>query len=471
MRPFPRLGLVSRLVLLISALLIICCAAVGVATTLGLRTYLQNRLDQELSAAGIRYSLSLEHPGDGDVDDANFSSTVGQTAGTLGARLKNGQVTAIGVVDSGREYPSPDAADRAAIATLPVSASPHTVQLPHLGRYRVSVTAGRDGDVLVTGLPTTPVDGPIHELVITEVGFFAGAIVITALLGFFSVRRSLGPLQRIAMTARRVSALPLASGSVRLPEQVPNLSPRTEIGDVTDAFNHMLGRVQDALEVRHADEEKLRQFIADASHELRTPVAVISSHAEYAQREPAAASEALSRIRAEAGRMGHMVDDLLLLARLDSGRELVAEPLDLTRLVLDAVTDISRTAPSHIWRLDLDEDPTQVVGDANALHQAVANLLINVRAHTPPGTTVDVRLVRRAGAVDVSVRDDGPGLAHEFLPHAFDRFARGDSARARTEGAGLGLAITNAIVLAHRGRLDASSEPGTTVFTITLPSD
>ena len=214
------------------------------------------------------------------------------------------------------------------------------------------------------------------------------------------IRRELGPLNRIASTARGVSALPLATGSVTLPDPVANPRPGTEIGDVTAAFNLMLEHMQGALVQRHADEEKLRHFVADASHELRTPVAVIASHAEFAQRErdddPAAVDQALVRIRAESARMGRIVDDLLLLARLDLGRPLARSAVDLTRVVLDAVADTSRVAPGHLWRLDLPEEPVTVDGDEHALHQAVANLLTNARVHTPAGTEVSASLgVRR----------------------------------------------------------------------------
>ena len=466
-------GLTNRLVALMVGLLVLGCLVVGVATTVALRTFLMNRLDAQLSAAGQRYSISLEHPQDADSDDATFDSTVGQSTGTIGARVIGGQVSAAGVIGDGSTQHRPSTEDRAFLATLTVSRHPRTVTLPDLGHYRVQVTKGRDGDVLITGLPMREVDEPVRHVIAAEgIAFFA-VVAIAAAVGVGVIRRALGPLNRIASTARGVSALPLATGSVTLPDPVANPRPGTEVGDVTAAFNRMLEHMQGALVQRHADEEKLRHFVADASHELRTPVAVIASHAEFAQRErdqdPAAVDQALVRIRAESARMGRIVDDLLLLARLDLGRPLARGPVDLTRLVLDAVADTSRVAPTHRWRMDLPEEPVTVPGDEHSLHQAVANLLTNARTHTPAGTEVLATLESGPDAVTFVVHDDGPGIPVELLPHIVERFTRADESRAHSDGSGLGLAITDAIVRAHAGTLTITSSPGDTTFTVRLP--
>ena len=325
-----RVGLTNRLVALLVGLLVASGLVVGVATTIALRGFLIRRLDQQLSAAGVRYSLSLEHPGGGshadhDADDATFNSTVGQAAGTLGARVLHGTVTSIGIVDAGSGQPAPSAADRAVLGALAVSAWQRTVHLPQLGKYRVSVQRGRDGDVLITGLPMRDIDRLLTHLIEVETVVFGVVIAVAALIGAGVIRRGLGPLKRIAGVAQDVSALPLALGGVVLPAAVDNPRPATEIGTVTTAFNLMLVRVQAALEQRQDDEENLRHFIADASHELRPPVAVISSQAQYAQRaaqlDPDAIPYALNRISAESARMGHLVDDLLLLTQLAAGND------------------------------------------------------------------------------------------------------------------------------------------------------
>jgi two-component system, OmpR family, sensor kinase len=275
----------------------------------------------------------------------------------------------------------------------------------------------------------------------------------------------------------RVSDLPLASGEVALSERVPNAGgPGTEVGQVAEAFNHMLEHVESALSERHASEDRLRHFVADASHELRTPVAVIGSHAEFALHTepdlPAQVQPALRRISAESDRMGHLVEDLLLLARLDAGRPLARDDVDLTRLVVDAVSDARVTATDHRWQLDLPAEPVTLRGDQHALHQALSNLLANARTHTPAGSTVNVTVEPATdGIVTMRVCDDGPGIPPDVRPHVFERFVRADNARTHTSGnAGLGLSIVAAIVHAHAGHVAVTSEPGRTEFTLSLPT-
>jgi two-component system, OmpR family, sensor kinase len=235
--------------------------------------------------------------------------------------------------------------------------------------------------------------------------------------------------------------------------------------------------VEAALEQQHAVEERLRAFAADAGHELRTPVSTIRGHAELALRRPTPLPDevrhALTRIEAESQRMSVIVDDLLLLARLDAGRPLEHTEVDLTRVVLDAVEDARAAAPDHRWRLALPEEPTIVPGDTHRLAQAVLNLVTNARVHTPAGTEVTVAVEDAddlaADQVRVQVTDDGPGLDPVLAEQAFDRFTRGDRARSRAAGStGLGLAITRAIAEAHGGHVEVSSRPGRTTFTLTL---
>jgi two-component system, OmpR family, sensor kinase len=463
-----------QLVVLVLSLLTISFVAVGGVTAIALRHFLINRLDQQLVAAGDRFSLSLEHPDDHDADnDAQFGTVEGQAAGTLGARVLNGSVTAADIVAHDQDdHPSVSAADKRLLAGLKVSSQPHSIHLPDLGDYRVTVTAGDDGDLLVTGLPEHPVDDTITRLLLIEISVFAVALIVVGAAATVSVRLSLRPLHRVADTARTVSSLPLSTGTVSLPPRAEVTAPHTEAGQVADAFNHMLEHVESALRDRHASEDRLRHFIADASHELRTPVAVVRSHAEYAQRVggelPEPVVEALTRITSESDRMSHLVDDLLTLARLDSGRPLEHEAVDVTRLVLDAVSDARVRSTSHRWRLELPEDEVFVDGDAHALHQVVANLLANAAAHTPPGTTVTASVSVAPAVVTVSVHDDGPGVPEDVVPRIFDRFVRADSARAGGEGSGLGLSIVAAIVEAHGGKATVESVPGSTTFTVEL---
>jgi two-component system OmpR family sensor kinase len=237
----------------------------------------------------------------------------------------------------------------------------------------------------------------------------------------------------------------------------------------------------------------VRQFVADASHELRTPLAAIRGYTELAQRKraqlPDDVAHAMSRVESETGRMTQLVEDMLLLARLDDGRPLIRETVDLSRLVVDTVSDAHIAGPGHEWSLDLPDEPVLVVGDEARLHQVLGNLLANARTHTPGGTSVTTSLGHDdTGAVVMSVADDGPGIPLTLQPEVFERFARGDSSRSRPGAAatsgrgaapaatsgqsgstGLGLSIVAAVVKAHDGTIDVKSRPGSTEFVVRLP--
>ncbi|MCA2225120.1 sensor histidine kinase [Nonomuraea aurantiaca] len=457
----------ARLIAGLLVLLALSCAAVGVATSVAMERFLLTRVDEQIAADGPRFAASLEHGED----------TRGQARGTFGARLVGGRVTHAAVVserDGTHPGLSPD--DEAILAALPVGGPPQTVDLSSLDDYRLVAAAGRDGDVMITGLSLHGVEETLNRLWLFELVMFAGALAVTGVAGALWVRLALRPLQRIATTARRVAELPLASGEVTLAERVPDTDPRTETGQVGAAFNRMLGHVEAALGRRHAVEQRLRAFAADASHELRTPLASIRGHAELALRgdEPMAdgVRHALGRIDAESGRMSELVDELLLLARLDAGRPLAREEVDLSRLAIEATGDARAAGPGHRWRLELPEDPVTVTGDALRLHQVIASLLSNARVHTPDGTTVVVAVRRRPGAVEVTVEDDGPGVPAGLEEEIFERFSRADQGRSRaTGGAGLGLAIVRAVVAAHGGSVDVRSRPGRTEFRLLLPSE
>jgi two-component system, OmpR family, sensor kinase len=290
----------------------------------------------------------------------------------------------------------------------------------------------------------------------------------------------------------------LDRGEVALSVRVPtaDTDPRTEVGAVGNALNRMIGHVDAALAARQASETRVRQFVADASHELRTPLAAIRGYAELAQRgwlsgdadgvdELADVAYKLGRVESESARMATLVNDLLLLARLDVAasadsassagpRPLDSAPVDLPRLVVDAISDAHAAGPEHHWRLELPEDSAEnaivVTGDEARLHHVIGNLLTNARIHTPAGTTVAVRLFADDTHAVLTVTDDGPGIPPDQLPVVFDRFARGDTSRSRAAGStGLGLAIVAAVVHAHDGTVNATSHPGRTTFTVHLP--
>jgi two-component system OmpR family sensor kinase len=459
----------GRLIAGLLVLLTLACAIVGVVTTLVLHTFLVQRLDQELTAAGSRYALNLEHPDGGSWAGKDH----GQAVGTFGARLAGGQITQCGVVSDHGGRLVLAAADRDRLAGLSAGSGPETVHLETIGKYRLIAAAGQDGDVLITGLPMRGVDDTLGRLEMAEVIVFAAVLLGTGVAGATFVRLTLRPLRRIAATALEVSRRPLGSGEIALPGPVRHDDPGTEVGQVGTAFNRMLEHVGSALAQRHASEERLRRFIADASHELRTPLAAIRSHAELAGRDPDGpnAGHALSRIEAESARMGQLVDDLLLLARLDAGRPLAEDRVDLTRLAIDTTSDARAAGPDHHWRLDLPSEPVVVRGDEYRLHQVLGNLLTNARTHTPAGTNVTVRVVaEEPGLVTLEVTDDGPGVPAGLQKDVFERFVRGDDSRSRKAGStGLGLAIVSAVVHAHGGTVTLTSAPGRTEIRIRLP--
>ena len=326
-----------------------------------------------------------------------------------------------------------------------------------------------------------------------------GALVV-ALAGRAMVRSSLAPLERVARTAHRVASQPLERGEVSIEDRVAgtDLVSSAEVGYVGGALNTLLGHVESALTARQRSETQVRQFVADASHELRTPLASIRGYTELIHREgadadlPEEATYALERVHSESVRMTALVEDLLLLARLDAGRELRREEVDLVGLLVDTVADARAAGPDHDWQLNLAAlrppadatpeeaedflpEPPLVIGDEARLRQVVVNLLANARVHTPAGSHVTTTLEREGGTLIVRIHDDGPGIAPEVRDRLFERFARGDSSRERRTGStGLGMSIALAIVQSHDGSIDVESstapEDHGTTFTVRLPA-
>ncbi|MEO6145244.1 MAG: HAMP domain-containing sensor histidine kinase [Dermatophilaceae bacterium] len=478
----------SRLIAGVLVLLAASCLGIGITTSITLRGFLVERLDQNLASAGSRIAVSGEHTAGPDgferpTDSGADPDIQGQAVGTLAARIASGSVAqAVLIQDTAGRVSlrnvALSAADRSMLLGLAPDGRPITARLSSLAEYRLSATRSQDNDIHITGLPLRDVESTVRRLEATELAVFAAALLLTGLAGAGWVRLSLRPLQRVTTTANQVSSIALGSGAVDLPHRVPETNPRTEVGQLGAAFNQMLGHVETALERREASEARLRRFVADASHELRTPLAGIRGYAELALRNtdsvPAEVSHALSRVESEAVRMGGLVDDLLLLARLDAGRPLEHEDVDLSRLVIEVTSDARVAGPDHRWSLDLPGEPLVVRGDGHRLHQVVANLLSNARTHTPAGTSVVVRLNadEQAGhQVLLSVSDDGPGIPLELQDNVFERFMRADDSRSRDIGStGLGLSIARAVVVAHGGSLTLVSNKGCTEFCIALPA-
>ncbi|KAA0018082.1 sensor histidine kinase [Antrihabitans cavernicola] len=472
-------------------LLAVVSVVIGTVTTLALQQFLIHQLDDQLIDAGHRsvaMSGGMPPPGFPAGDrrqhtpvagpGPDFLDAPGQPPGTVGAIVTGGTATDAGVLTISGSRAALSAAAEQQLDGLPADSRPHTQNLDGLGSYRLIATQTQKGDVIVTGLSLSTVNDTLVRVatIFAVVAVLALLAAITA--GILIIRRALHPLTRVAATAGQVADLQLDRGEVELPVRVSaaDTNPRTEVGQLGIALNRMLDHIAGALSARQASETRVRQFVADASHELRTPLTAIRGYAELAQRDqhavPEQVAHAMGRVESEAQRMTSLVEDLLLLARLDSGRPLEHEHVDLSLLAVDAVSDAHIAGPDHEWNLDLPDEPVMVVGDSARLHQVLSNLLANARTHTGAGTSVTTSITLGAQNTAVlTVVDNGPGIPPDLLGDVFERFARGDTSRSRKAGStGLGLAIVSAVVKAHNGTIAVRSVPGRTEFTVQLPA-
>ncbi|MFI7667834.1 sensor histidine kinase [Nocardia sp. NPDC049526] len=492
-----RWSLRARLLVGQVLLLVIVVVGIGAATEFALQQFLVHQLDTELvdvqkrSLGDVGGGPSLgprpsgqpsmppppPPPPSGSGPGPDFLDRRGIQPDTIGAIVHEGSVTKAGRIAGDGTQRSLSHAAQQQLAAVPANGKPVTVALDGQGRYRVVADTTWSGEIVVTGMPLTTVDATLLRVLLI-LGIVTAIVSIIAItVGIWLIRQALAPLDRVAATAARVADLELDRGEVVLPVRVPaaDADPRTEVGQLGSAVNRMLDHITSALSARHDSETRVRQFLADASHELRTPLAAIRGYAELAQRKraevPGEVAYAMGRVDSESRRMTGLVEDMLLLARLDSGRGLEHEPVDLTQLTVDAVSDAHIAGPEHRWDLELPDEPVVTTGDAARLHQVLANLLTNARVHTSPGTTVLTSLeVDSDGGAVWRVTDDGPGIPEGLQPMVFQRFARGDSSRSRRAGStGLGLAIVAAVVKAHGGDISVDSAPGRTEFTVRLP--
>ncbi|WP_310777135.1 sensor histidine kinase [Mycobacterium sp. Z3061] len=464
-------------------ILAVVCLGITAATELALRHHLLAQLDSQLSGTSYRSSLlypeSPRHheprvPKTGP--GPRFLDAPGQPAGMVAAVVSDGATLDAGYLTSSGTRAALTPTAQHQLEQIAGSRSPVTLNLDGLGRYRVVAAPSRNrADVIVTGLSMSNIDATgFRMLVIFGIVTLIAMAAATA-AGVVTIRRALAPLQRVSQTATKVADLPLDRGEVELPVRVPeaDANPSTEVGQLGSALNRMLDHISAALSTRQASETRVRQFVADASHELRTPLAAIRGYTELAQRmgdDREAVAHAMSRVASETDRITRLVEDLLLLARLDSGRPLEREPVDLSRLAVDAVSDAHIAGPEHQWELDLPPEPVMATGDEARLRQVMANLLANARIHTAPGTVVTTRLSTEPTHTLLQVIDNGPGIPAAQQSEVFERFARGDSSRSRKGGStGLGLAIVSAVVKAHGGTITVHSRPGHTEFAVRLP--
>ena len=531
----PPRSLRTRLVVGVLGLVLIMAAVMSSFSTVSLRHTLMARTDSQLMAAAQRaadkrHDLTqeakkasdeaaqegTEKPGgqpdgaggaDGDPGKQGVPpglDAAGQSTGTLTlitAQTSASSSEAAAYIDKDGHYAAISKEDCRLLLSEATEDHPVTVHLHHLGSYRVVATRDEaSGSTVITGLSLEGDKALIRTQLLIELAVALVGALVVALAGRVMVRSSLAPLERVARTAHRVASQPLERGEVSIEDRVEkaDLDSSAEVGQVGGALNTLLGHVESALTARQRSETQVRQFVADASHELRTPLASIRGYTELIRREgadadlPEEATYALERVHSESVRMTALVEDLLLLARLDAGRELRREEVDLVGLLVDTVADARAAGPDHDWRLDLDvleppadatqeeaeeflPEPPLVIGDEARLRQVIVNLLANARVHTPAGSHVTTTLAREGDALIVRIHDDGPGIASDVRDRLFERFARGDSSRERRTGStGLGMSIALAIVQSHGGgiEVDSSTAPedhGTT-FTVRLPA-
>ncbi|MFC0681830.1 sensor histidine kinase [Lysobacter korlensis] len=466
----------KRLVAGIVAMLAVFSLVVGALSVLALHEFLVSKVDAQLTSAIGRSQDVAGRPHGREAPVEALLPGLG--SGAVGVLTVDGIVVAAGYIAVNGDGEPLTEEQVLRITAMDQDAGPVTIDLGGtLDAYRFVSTTDAAGNEMIVGLPLAEAQEITGSLLVI-VGVVGGLALLTAgILSAAAVRRALRPLERVADTAGRVAELPLSRGAVALPDRVPSeyADPDTEVGKVALSLNRMLDHVADALTARQQSEDQVRQFVADASHELRTPLAAIRGYSELTRRAPYELPDelrhSLSRIESESVRMSRLVEELLLLAHLDEGRALRAEPVDLGDLLADVASDARAAGPDHEWRVTVPDEPVVIRGDAERLHQAFANLLANSRVHTPAGTSVEVRLTATPDAAIVSVSDDGPGIAKSILPTLFERFVRGDSSRSRRAGStGLGLSIVRAILEAHAGTVTVESEPGRTVFTARLPS-
>lgn len=484
-----KLSLRRMIVLTVVAVVFVLAGTIGCLSTWALEASLMDRADIRVQAASQRgntrrHSESTEknvaqqllQTYGSDSSDYNPPAGLdapGQAAGTLALlRNRQGVVASAYINNEGKyTYLTRDQINTLMAALNSGKTKPFTVYVEGLGTYRVLVTRDSvSSDAVLTGVSLADDEALIGRQMIIEVLLVGSGVVLAAVVCFGLVSRFLQPLRRVAATARQVATQPMDSGEVQIERRVSlaDLCSSTEVGEVGTALNTLLDHVNDALEVRQRSETQVRQFVADASHELRTPLAAIRGYTELVRsgREGDQLSEisqqAMDRIASESLRMSELVNDLLLLARLDAGRELEDELVDLAPVLIESVADAQIAGPDHTFELDLsavfgadedlDEQLPLVRGDEQRLRQVLANLLANARLHTPAGTHVWVKLLQEDGRYRIVVADNGPGISPQLRGKLFERFTRADASRNRQGGStGLGLAICAAIAQAHGG--------------------
>ncbi|MGZ4736577.1 MAG: sensor histidine kinase [Acidimicrobiia bacterium] len=462
----PRFSLRTRLLVAVAIVALVGLVVADVATYAALKSFLVDRIDSSLDSANrplIRLLIEQSDSRQFGRDAADRAAVAAAAPGAyIEVRDENDVPLGGGSTRGDYSTATPKLPTHISGLDAPNDVRYLTVDAKGSGPpFRLRAEELSDGGFLLVALPLDEVNRTLHQLFVIELVVTGAALLAAMGLGLWLVRIGLRPLRDIETTASSI-----AGGDLSLRVPADN---RTEVGRLGTSLNTMLRHIEDAFARRAASEEQLRQFVADASHELRTPLSAVSAYAELFERgaheRPADLARVMRGIRVETARMQMLIDDLLLLARLDEGRPLASDRVDLVAVVEDAVDAASAVGPD--WPIAFEPPaPLDVIGDPMALRQVIDNLLANVRTHTPRGTRTTVtvgvdRVEGTPGEVVLEVADEGPGLDAEHIERVFERFYRVDSSRSRDRGgSGLGLAVVAALVAAHQGRVEVISTPG-----------
>ncbi|MEV0905228.1 sensor histidine kinase [Streptomyces hokutonensis] len=467
-RNWRRVRLGTRLALGVGVLSLIVFAVVGTALTMYMHDYLQRQVSDQMKLVQVVQSKDA------------------QVHGIVQDKPYYGWYTAVydvsGTTPKLRE-PSDVPKDTKALSALAKTMAHSTTEISRTvtidgeGTYRLRACEVEPGVVLVSAAPLADVQGTVRQLVTVQVVAFALALLVLVVIGRNLLRRGLRPLSDMATTAHGIASHDLTESAARLPLRAERGDGGPEVEELRTAFNTMLEHIDDSLAVRAEAEQRLRRFVADASHELRTPLMSVRGYADLFQYAAANVPEErdkhLARLRAEAARMGILLDDLLLLARLDAAD--VETPIrlrdaELVELVAQAADAFRAGHPERPLTVTVPPAPVRLRVDPVRIRQVLDNLLTNAAVHTPPGTEVSVTVSVGAGTASVRVADAGPGIPEADRGQVFDRFYRVDKARSRDRGgSGLGLAVARSLAQAHGGTVELTAEPGVTVFTVTIP--
>jgi two-component system OmpR family sensor kinase len=475
--PIHNWSLKSRLTLGVVLLSAIAFAASGVIANVALHRYLVTQIDSELVAVASGslpqvQIAGIEHDNDLPTVPATKAGNPvrriptatsltllgrdGKVSAQIGGDLNSSSMSSYVVAITGTEISSHHG-------------SPFTLETPGSDFRIVALPFSNGQGTVVAAKSLNELDNTMERL---RFIFFLISLVLLLLILFAArsvIRVGLRPLEAVEVTAEEI-----ARGN--LSARLPDADPGTEVGRLVTSLNTMLSRIEESFAVQTQSENKLRRFVADASHELRTPITAIRGFSELHRQGAVTGekdtSELIGRIENESKRMGSLVEDLLLLARLDQAREMDSKPVDINQVVEDAVISAHAAGPNHPIELVRENEEIFTLGDEVRIHQVVANLLANARAHTPAGTPITVTVKSTSAGAEISVADNGPGLSEEDQAKIFERFYRADASRVRTgpDGSGLGLSIVDAVMRAHGGSASVKSKIGEgATFTLFFP--